>query len=72
MGQKNWGMTLLRHNNDRTMRLPCGKELGSGVHALRGRGDTRNRFRVTENITYVPIGGGGTLHNAGRAVRVPE
>ena len=33
-----------------TMGLPCGKELGSGVHALRGRGDRMNQFGVIKNV----------------------
>ena len=33
-----------------TMGLLCGKELGSSVHALRGRGDRMNRFGVIKNV----------------------
>ena len=33
-----------------TMGLPCGKELGSGVHALLGRGDRTNQFGVIKNV----------------------
>ena len=33
-----------------TMGLPCGKELGSSVHALRGRGDWMNRLGMIENV----------------------
>jgi hypothetical protein len=34
------------------MRLPCGKELGSGVHALQGGGDGKNRFVVIEDVAH--------------------
>ena len=55
-----------------TMGRPCGKELGSGVHALWRRNDRRSRFGVLEHVMYVRLDGGEALHNAGRTVRRGE
>ena len=44
-----------------TMGRPCGKGLGSGVHALWRRGDRRSRFEVLENVMYVRLDGGSAL-----------
>jgi len=67
LDQMNWVLTLLQSDSYRTYRSSSGARLG--VHALRGRGDRRNRFGVIEHVAHALIGWGKTQHTVGEVVR---
>jgi hypothetical protein len=69
MDQKDWGLTLLQHDNQRTY----GSSLREGawlwsVH-FAGKKRQEKSLGVIEDVAYVRIGGGEALQNAGKAFR---
>jgi hypothetical protein len=69
MDQKDWGLTLLQRDNQRTY----GSSLREGawlwsVH-FAGKRRQKKSLGVIEDVAYVRIGGGEALHNAGRSFR---